>query len=63
MGKGAERAVPTRPESHEPRGHASLCPPYACWPYSSFHREVRRGNFREDWGTDTDLPGEFGERR
>ena len=33
----------------------------ADWPYSSFHREVRRGNFARDWGGD-DLPGAFGER-
>ena len=32
------------------------------WPYSSFHRDVRRGIYSEDWGTDIDLPGEFGER-
>jgi len=31
------------------------------WPYSSFHRDVRRGRFSEDWGTDIDMPGEFGE--
>jgi putative transposase len=34
----------------------------ADWPYSSFHRDVRRGLFSEDWGTDVDLPGEFGEK-
>ncbi len=29
-------------------------------PYSSFHRDVRRGILSEDW--DIDLPGEFSER-
>jgi putative transposase len=33
------------------------------WPYSSFHREVRRGIFNEDWGADVEAVGEFGERR
>jgi putative transposase len=32
------------------------------WPYSSFHRDVRRGIFTEDWGSDVDVLGEFGER-
>jgi len=32
------------------------------WPYSSFHREVRIGNFDADWGDDPDAPGAFGER-
>jgi putative transposase len=35
----------------------------ADWPYSSFHRDVRRGIYDEDWGTDIDLSAEFGERR
>ena len=26
------------------------------WPYSSFHRDLRRGIHDEDWGTDIDLP-------
>jgi putative transposase len=34
----------------------------ADWPYSSIHREVRRGNVTEDWAADIDAPGEFGER-
>jgi putative transposase len=33
------------------------------WPYSSFHRDVKRGIFSEDWGVDTEVEGEFGERR
>lgn len=32
------------------------------WPYSSFHRDVRAGVFPEDWGGDTEMSGEFGER-
>jgi putative transposase len=31
------------------------------WPHSSFHRDVRRGIFPEDWGGDADINGEFGE--
>lgn len=31
------------------------------WPYSSFHRDVRRGVFPEDWAGDVDAVGEFGE--
>lgn len=31
------------------------------WPYSSFHRDVRRGIYSEDWGVDIDAPGAFGE--
>ena len=31
------------------------------WPHSSFHRDVRRGIFPEDWAGDLALPGEFGE--
>jgi len=31
------------------------------WPYSSFHRDLRRGIYTEDWGIDIDVPGEFGE--
>ena len=31
------------------------------WPYSSFHRDLRRGIYSEDWGTRVDVPGEFGE--
>lgn len=31
------------------------------WPYSSFHRDVRRGNFPIDWAGDLDAVGEFGE--
>jgi putative transposase len=34
----------------------------ADWPYSSFHRDVRRGLFTEDWGGEIDLSGAFGER-
>ncbi len=34
----------------------------ADWPYSSFHRDVRRGIFTEDWGAGIDVSGEFGER-
>ncbi|MBR0756980.1 transposase [Bradyrhizobium jicamae] len=33
------------------------------WPYSSFHRDVRAGLFPEDWGGDTAMSGDFGERR
>jgi putative transposase len=32
------------------------------WPYSSFHRDVRAGLFPEDWGGDTGMIGDFGER-
>jgi len=32
------------------------------WPYSSFHRDVRAGLFPEDWGGDSEMVGEFGER-
>lgn len=32
------------------------------WPYSSFHRFVRRGWLPEDWGCGRDFTGEFGER-
>jgi putative transposase len=31
------------------------------WPYSSFHRDLRRGIYTEDWGIDIDVPAEFGE--
>ncbi len=31
------------------------------WPYSSFHRDVQRGIFPEDWAGDPALTGEFGE--
>jgi len=31
------------------------------WPHPSFHRDVRRGIFPEDWAGDLALPGEFGE--
>ena len=31
------------------------------WLYSSFHRDVRRGIFPEDWAGDVDAVGEFGE--
>jgi putative transposase len=34
----------------------------ADWPYSSFHRDVRKGIFSENWGVDIDIGGEFGER-
>jgi putative transposase len=32
------------------------------WPYSSFHRDVRAGLFPEDWGGDSAMIGDFGER-
>jgi len=32
------------------------------WPYSSFHRDVRAGLFPEDWGGDSEMRGDFGER-
>jgi putative transposase len=32
------------------------------WPYSSFHRDLRRGIYTEDWGTAIDVTGAFGER-
>jgi putative transposase len=31
------------------------------WPHSSFHRDVRRGIFPEDWAGDASVSGEFGE--
>ena len=31
------------------------------WPYSSFHRDLGRGVYTEDWGTDVDASGQFGE--
>ena len=31
------------------------------WPYSSFHRYVAKGLFREDWGFAGDLFGNYGE--
>ena len=31
------------------------------WPYSSFHRFVKRGWLTEDWGVEDDIAGEFGE--
>jgi hypothetical protein len=31
------------------------------WPHSSFHRDVKRGIFPEDWAGDADSTGEFGE--
>jgi len=31
------------------------------WPHSSFHRDVRRGIFPQDWAGDVDATGEFGE--
>ena len=31
------------------------------WPYSSFHRDLQRGIYTDDWGTKIDLPGDFGE--
>ena len=33
------------------------------WPYSSFHRDVRAGLFPEDWAGDSEMSGDFGERR
>ena len=33
------------------------------WPYSSFHRDVRRGLFAADWGIDVTMTGDFGERQ
>jgi putative transposase len=33
------------------------------WPYSSFHRDVAAGLFPEDWGGDTGMSGDFGERQ
>jgi putative transposase len=32
------------------------------WPHSSFHRDVRAGLFPEDWASDGEAEGEFGER-
>mgnify|MGYP006289914027 FL=1 len=31
------------------------------WPYSTFHRDLRRGNVTEDWGVRDDDGGDFGE--
>ena len=31
------------------------------WPYSSFHRDMKRGIYNEDWGAQFDFPGDFGE--
>lgn len=31
------------------------------WPHSSFHRDVRKGLFPEDWAGTIDATGEFGE--
>jgi putative transposase len=31
------------------------------WPHSSFHRDVRRGIFPQDWAGDVGVTGEFGE--
>jgi putative transposase len=31
------------------------------WPHSSFHRDVRRGIFPQDWAGDMEQTGEFGE--
>ncbi len=31
------------------------------WPHSSFHRDMRRGIFPDDWAGDAALTGEFGE--
>ncbi len=31
------------------------------WPYSSFHRDVRRGVYPQDWAGDADVEGKFGE--
>ncbi|MBR0694654.1 REP-associated tyrosine transposase [Bradyrhizobium lablabi] len=33
------------------------------WPHSSFHRDVRAGLFPEDWGGDSAMSGDFGERQ
>jgi putative transposase len=33
------------------------------WGYSTFHRDVHAGWFPEDWGGDSEAPGDFGERR
>jgi len=33
------------------------------WPHSSFHRDVRAGLFPADWGGDSEMTGDFGERR
>jgi putative transposase len=33
------------------------------WRHSSFHRDVRRGIFPEDWAGDASVGGEFGERK
>lgn len=32
------------------------------WPYSSFHRDVHAGLIPEDWGGDSRMVGDFGER-
>jgi putative transposase len=34
----------------------------ADWPHSTFHRDARRGMFSEDWGSDVEITGDFGER-
>ena len=40
-------------------GHVSKA---SDWPYSSFHRYVKRGLLPEDWGGDVrDMNGSFGE--
>ena len=48
---------------HNPVKHG-LVRRVADWPYSSFHREVRRGELPIDWAGDAgdDLPGRAGER-
>ncbi|WP_303902834.1 REP-associated tyrosine transposase [Thiohalomonas denitrificans] len=35
----------------------------ADWPFSTFHQHVRQGSYPPDWGTDTDVKGDFGERQ
>jgi putative transposase len=35
----------------------------ADWPHSTFHRDVRRGIFSEDWGSEVTITGDFGERK
>ena len=38
-----------------------LVPRAADWPHSSFHRYLRRGVLREDWGMAAGMEGRFGE--
>ena len=40
-----------------------LVPRVRDWPHSSFHRDVRAGIFPEDWASDVETQGDFGERQ